>query len=178
MTMHNFSPLPGTRRRITLGPVLLTTFLLTSCSGGGGSGGTSPPVTVAPTALQYPTPLALIINTAITPLTPTVAGEVTSYSVTPALPAGLSFDTASGVISGTPTSVTAQANYTVKANNAAGSTTSIVSIAVMAGATAAPADRHAVRQLKRHEPGRRALLAASGLPGYTRRSGCQVTFLA
>ncbi len=181
--MHNISAVTMIRRRITLCSLLLASFLLTSCgdggSGGGSSGGGSssgsgsggsaspvmtianPPMTVAPSALQYPTPLAFVINTAITPLTPTVVGEVTNYSVSPALPAGLSFDPTSGVISGTPTSVTAQANYTVKASNAAGSTTSLVSIAVMTAATAAPSDRHAVRQFKRHEPGRRALLAAS-----------------
>jgi hypothetical protein len=60
--------------------------------------------------------------------------RVTSYSVSPALPAGLSLDTASGVISGTPTSVTAKASHTVTATNSGGSTTATVSIVVTASA--------------------------------------------
>src|SRR5271170_2458743 len=107
------------RRRITLFTLLLASFLA-ACGGGGGSG-TSPPPLAAPSDLKYPAAPAFVVNTAITPLTPTVVGQVTSYSVSPALPAGLSLNTASGVISGTPTSATAEASYTVKASNAAGS---------------------------------------------------------
>jgi len=116
------------RRRITLVTLLLASFLA-SC-GGGGSSGTSPPPPTAPSDLKYPAAPAFVINTAITPLTPTVVGEVTSYSVTPALPAGLSLNTTSGVISGTPTTLAAKANYTVMAINAGGSTTAAVSIVV------------------------------------------------
>jgi hypothetical protein len=87
-------------------------------------------MTAAPSDLKYPAAPSFVINTAITPLTPTVVGEVTSYSVNPALPAGLNLNTTSGVISGTPTSVAAKASYTVKATNAGGSTTAIVSIVV------------------------------------------------
>jgi RHS repeat-associated protein len=39
------------------------------------------------------------------------------YTVTPALPAGLTLNSATGVISGTPTAVTAQTTYTISANN-------------------------------------------------------------
>lgn len=115
-----------TTRRITVFTFLLASFLLASCSGGGSSG----TMTAAPSDLRYSTPPAFVINTAIAPLTPTVVGEVTSYSVSPALPAGLSLNTTTGVISGTPTSVAAKANYTVTATNAGGSTTAIVSIVV------------------------------------------------
>jgi len=41
----------------------------------------------------------------------------TPFTVSPALPAGLSLNSTTGVISGTPTVVTAQADYTIKANN-------------------------------------------------------------
>lgn len=119
------------RRRITVFTLPLASFLLASCGGGGGSGpGTTPPMTAPPSDLKYPTPPAFVVSNAITPLTPTVVGEVTSYSVSPALPAGLTLKTTTGVISGTPTSVVAKANYTVKATNAGGSTTAIVSIVV------------------------------------------------
>jgi hypothetical protein len=129
----------GARARISWVAILLS--VLSACGGGGGGGsGTLPPVTTAPSDLQYPTAPAFIVDTAITALTPTVVGNVSSYSVSPALPAGLSLSTTTGVISGTPTSTAAKANYTVKATNAGGSTTATVSIEVMAATTAPPSD--------------------------------------
>lgn len=79
----------------------------------------------APTSLSYSTnPAVYIIGTAIPANTPTHSGgDIDSYSVSPALPAGLSLDPKSGVISGTPTTATAAASYTVTATNAAGSIT-------------------------------------------------------
>lgn len=96
--------------------------------------------TGAPSGLNYPTPPAFVVNNTITPLTPSVTGTVTSYSVSPALPAGLSLSTTTGVISGTPTTATAKASYTIKASNAMGSTTAVVSILVANAATSAPYD--------------------------------------
>ena len=43
-----------------------------------------------------------------------------SYGVTPPLPAGLSLNTSTGLISGTPSSSAAQNNYTISASNAGG----------------------------------------------------------
>jgi hypothetical protein len=104
------------------------TLWLAACSGGGdGGGGGGMP---APSALSYPTPPAFVVNQTITPLTPTVRGTVTSYTVSPALPAGLALNASTGVISGTPTAVAAKASYTVTAENAAGGTTTSVSIIV------------------------------------------------
>jgi len=80
--------------------------------------------------LSYTTPGAFTRGTTITALSPTVTGGVVSYSVSPALPAGLDFNTTTGVISGTPTTVKAKANYVVTATNANGSTTYPVSITV------------------------------------------------
>src|SRR6202012_829830 len=45
---------------------------------------------------------------------------LTGYTIDKQLPAGLSFDTSSGIISGTPTAVTPAANYTVTAYNSSG----------------------------------------------------------
>ena len=59
-----------------------------------------------------------------------------SYAVSPALPAGLTLDTATGVISGTPTAVTSTATYTVTATNTGGFTTASLSIAVVTPYTA------------------------------------------
>ena len=59
-----------------------------------------------------------------------------SYSVTPTLPTGLTLNTTTGVISGTPTAVVAQSNYTVTATNTGGTTTASLSIAVVSAYTA------------------------------------------
>ena len=53
--------------------------------------------------------------------------------MSPALPAGLTLNTTTGVISGTPTAGVAAANYTVSASNPAGSTTVQLNLAVIAG---------------------------------------------
>lgn len=58
-------------------------------------------------------------------------GSVTSYSISPALPSGLSFSTVTGLISGTPTALSSATNYTitarrVDANNGASSSDSAV----------------------------------------------------
>src|SRR5262245_8728028 len=87
--------------------------------GGGGDGGRPPP----PSALSYPSPVTAIVGTAITTLSPTVMGSVTSYSVNPALPSGLLLDSVTGVIYGTPAATAPQATYTITATNAYGSTT-------------------------------------------------------
>ncbi|MBS7787515.1 CotH kinase family protein, partial [Flavobacterium sp. CYK-55] len=86
---------------------------------------------VAPTALSYPTPNVFVRNTTITPLTPTVSGgTVVSFSISPSLSSGLSLNTATGVISGTPTALRTATNYTVTATNTGGSTSFIVNITV------------------------------------------------
>ena len=87
---------------------------------------------LAPSNLTYSTSSAVYtVGTAITPNTPTSSGgNVGSYSVSPALPAGLSLDTVTGVISGTPTAVTASASYTVTASNFVGKATDRITIKV------------------------------------------------
>ncbi len=87
---------------------------------------------VAPTSLSYTSPNVYINGTAITSLSPSVTGTVVSYSVSPSLPTGLSFNTSTGVISGTPTVNTGIATYTVTATNTGGSTTFGVVITVNA----------------------------------------------
>ncbi|WP_298224115.1 T9SS type A sorting domain-containing protein, partial [Flavobacterium sp.] len=63
-------------------------------------------------------------------LIPNVSGgTVTSYSVSPALPLGLNFDTTTGEIFGTPTAIS-NGIYTVTAMNSGGSTSFDVEITV------------------------------------------------
>jgi len=86
-----------------------------------------------PSALSYTPSLASgTVGTPISSLTPTVTGTVTSYSVSPALPLGLTLNASSGVISGTPSAVASSADYTVTVTNGTGSTTATVTIEVVA----------------------------------------------
>ncbi|MFD2145124.1 putative Ig domain-containing protein [Mucilaginibacter antarcticus] len=52
----------------------------------------------------------------------------TGYFITPTLPTGLTFSSTTGIISGTPTTVTAAATYTITAFNVAGSSSIQISI--------------------------------------------------
>ncbi len=77
----------------------------------------------APTNLQYSSPVIYYAGTAIPANNPSwQGGTPTLFSVNPTLPSGLSLNTSTGSITGTPTSPTAQAGYTVTASNSAGST--------------------------------------------------------
>jgi len=57
------------------------------------------------------------VGTAISNMTPTIGGGVSasSYAISGTLPTGLTFNTSTGVISGTPTAAKAQAEYTITA---------------------------------------------------------------
>jgi hypothetical protein len=90
-----------------------------------------PPVPV----ISYTTPNTLY-NGIATSLSPTNTGATaTSYSISPALPSGLSINTTTGVISGTPTVTSGATNYTVTATNSSGSGVSVINISVAASAT-------------------------------------------
>ena len=90
---------------------------------------------ISPSGLTYSVnPAVYTAGTAISANTPSSSGgAVATYSVSPALPAGLSLNTATGVISGTPTTVTPATAYVVTATNVAGSTTAGLSITVNTG---------------------------------------------
>jgi len=113
-------------RPVHIAMCALLSLLLVACGGGGGGSNQPAP----PAGLGYPAPPNYTINVAITALNPTVNGSVTSYTISPALPAGLSLNTTTGVISGTPTSLQASTNYTVTAANGGGMTSAIVAITV------------------------------------------------
>jgi len=84
-----------------------------------------------PSGLSYNTPNTFTRGGFIAPLNPTIGGgAVSSYSVSPDLPAGLGLNSTTGIISGTPRTVSASNEYTITATNIAGSTTAKVVIAI------------------------------------------------
>ena len=77
------------------------------------------------------------VNTAITGYTiSSTGGTIASYAISPAAPAGLTFNTTTGVLSGTPTSTQSATAYTVTATNATGSATQTFTLTVSIAAPA------------------------------------------
>src|ERR1017187_900576 len=101
-------------------------LLLVVCTRGGSS-------TQSPSALSYASSTAIYTKGALvtTNIPSSSGGVVTLYSVSPALPAGLSLSSSTGTISGTPIAATAANIYTVIASNLGGSTTAILPLAVI-----------------------------------------------
>jgi hypothetical protein len=110
------------------------TYLVTA-SNAGGSAAASLTITVndeAPVGLAYATSTAVYLRgVAIAPNGPSSGGgAVTSYGVSPALPAGLSLDATTGVLTGTPAAVTPTSSHLVTARNSGGSAATILTITV------------------------------------------------
>jgi len=88
---------------------------------------------IAPTAFSYTPANSASYTTgiAITALSPviTLNAGTPAYTVSPSLPAGLALDSATGIISGTPTAVTASTVYTVKAATEFGFVTKTITFA-------------------------------------------------
>ena len=111
-------------------PVMGCALWLNACGGGSSSPSPAPAVPPAPSGLSYVSPRIYVVGRTITALMPTVTGTVTSFSVSPNLPAGLTLNATSGQISGTPSLITTASNYVLTATNNTGSTTFSLSIAV------------------------------------------------
>jgi len=135
-----FSPTTGIVSGLPTALTAARGYTITATNSGG-STTTTLTLTVLdfpPTNLGYATsPAGYVIGVAIAPNTPSAGGSpITSYTIAPPLPAGLSFDGQTGVIAGAPTALAAAAGHTVTASNSGGSTTASVSIAVGPGGTA------------------------------------------
>lgn len=84
----------------------------------------------APTISYTPPNYTFTINVPITPIAPNITGIPTSFDIDQLLPAGLTFDITTGIISGTPTMVSTMVTYTVHVYNGAASNFAPVSITV------------------------------------------------
>jgi hypothetical protein len=108
----------------TIGSVMSLVFLMVACGGGGGG------AMSAPHDLQYAVGTGEV-GSPYGPYSPSVSGTVTGYSVSPALPSGLTLDPTSGVISGTPLAASSGTTYTVTASNVAGATTAVLTFEIL-----------------------------------------------
>lgn len=96
---------------------------------------------VAPPSISYsPTSYSFTIGTPIVSIVPnSFGGAIVNYTVSPALPLGLSINITTGIISGTSTTATATAVYTVVAHNSAGVSSVPLTIVVKAPVVIPPA---------------------------------------
>ena len=145
------------RRLSVFGALLALSLTLvgtTGCVGNGSSGPVPPPsggASAAPTTLTYQTsPAVYTKGTAITANVPaSTGGAITSYSVAPALPAGLTLSTTSGQITGTPMGVAPVATFAILGSNGLGSAVCLLSITVNDAAPAGLTYPNPVLSLRR-----------------------------
>jgi hypothetical protein len=109
----------------------LATGYTVTATNASGSNSAVVTITVNPPApvISYTTPQADTIGIPIHALSPSNSGG-TPVTYSAALPAGLSINVSTGVISGTPLAASASASYTVTATNAGGSSTFNIAISV------------------------------------------------
>jgi photosystem II stability/assembly factor-like uncharacterized protein len=89
----------------------------------------SAPVTPRnPPNIAYPTAPLLRVDEDMAPLNPNVTGTVEAWSIVPALPTGLTFDTITGVISGTTSEPFESTSFAITARNVGGSDTAIIAL--------------------------------------------------
>ncbi len=115
----------------------LTSFIVTAWNSGGSSSVMlhAQVVSVPPANLAYSSPNATYSRRElIEPNYPSNSGGlIVSYSVSPALPTGLSMDSITGIISGTPISAVHAFQFTVTGTNSGGSTTCELELSVLLG---------------------------------------------
>ncbi len=125
---------------IALGASFSGSTKITECTGVVvyGSAGAAA-ATVAPSSLSYSRHYSAFVDGVVgTSNTATMgAGDAITYSILPDINTnlGLSFDTSTGTISGTPSTSAADTDYTITATNTLGSTSAIISVRVLNAAT-------------------------------------------
>ena len=87
-------------------------------------------VTEPPSGLSYVNPVSATVGVALAPLRPNISGIVDHYAVSPTLPPGIVIDSATGILSGTPSEARNLAPYTITAESLAGNTRFILLLTV------------------------------------------------
>ena len=118
--------------------LLTRTMFTVSATNTGGTSTTYLNITIIdelPSIAYTPDDLGMTNNTALSalPLSPTLTGqgEIISWTITPSLPSGLAFDTATGVLSGTPTELFSRTMFTINGTNTGGTSTTYLNITVV-----------------------------------------------
>jgi hypothetical protein len=83
-----------------------------------------------PSALNYLSSYTFYVDQVTSVLPNPSGGSPSSYTITPALPAGLALNAATGEISGTPTVYTNEMSYVIQGSNTTGITSQVVNIQV------------------------------------------------
>ena len=87
-------------------------------------------VTEPPCALSYVSPVNATVGATLALLSPSFAGTVEHYAVSPTLPPGIVLDSKSGIVSGVPREARSLAAYTITASSLAGSTRFVLLLTV------------------------------------------------
>lgn len=127
----------GTTGAITGTPNTITSPVTYTVVGSNGTGYSTTTFSLLvndapPVDFSYPVSSQTYVKgTPITTIVPTnVGGTPTAYAISPNLPAGLVFNTATGQISGTPSAVAAATNYVISASNYVGTVSFTINIGV------------------------------------------------
>ena len=89
--------------------------------------------TLAPPVISFNnTSFATVVNSTLTINTINTGGSMVTYSIAPTLPTGFTFNTTTGVITGSSTVAVSATTFTVTATNAAGSDSEPFSLAITA----------------------------------------------
>jgi Tol biopolymer transport system component len=109
-------------------------YTITAANSAGSSAGATISIGVvdaAPAISFTASPYTFMLNTLVSTFVPTnTGGGIASCTISPTLPTGLSFNTSTCAISGTPTALSTATNYTVTATNPGGSSAATVNITV------------------------------------------------
>jgi hypothetical protein len=130
--------LSATTGEISGTPTALATaanYTVTASNAGGSTTATlSLAVNDAPPDISYSAgTFAWTTKVPVSLLPTSTGGAITQWSIDRAPPAGLTFDTTNGRITGTPTRAEASASFTISANNSGGSDSFVLSLAVTNG---------------------------------------------
>jgi hypothetical protein len=119
-----------------------TTYVVTASDGSQYANATiRVTISAVPTMTPATQTVSGLVGTALTPTTALVATTVTgtkAFSVSPALPAGLTLNAATGVLSGTPTATHSQTTHTITATDGTNYATSTLILTIATTATSAP----------------------------------------